>query len=513
VKAAELIDILLRARVEMKIAKTSFSSTLAHSYDSKTSPAEKKTFPAGSIVIDLNQPQRKIIKGLLEQDTPQDPSFVREQMQKFERNQLRGKSVEKEDYGFYDITAWSLPLAFNLESYWTEDASNVDGTMITSEISAAFRKGEVAGRAKVAYLIPYETDGASAMAIRLLKDGFRVNVATKTMNAGGRNWKPGTFVVRVSRNSEKVHDAIAKLATEMGIKTVSIDSGYSDEGDTPVGGENVIPMKTPKIAVLADEGVSQTSYGSLWWMLDKYGIEFTPMTFGSIRSGALKNYNVLILPDGQAGRYMSGFGAGGVGTLKDWARGGGNIITFKGASVFAALKDVGLTTSTLVGSEDGGDDKGPKKEDTKDTSVPSNPKNDKQDWQSPVLPPIASPSATAGKLPEGVAGAIMRARVDRTNMLSFGIDEEYVPVLLASGYFFKYSKEGSNVLVFEENPIKPLTISGFVWEGNTERLLKGTSHMIAEREGAGQVILFADDPFFRGIFRTLTRPFFNSILF
>jgi hypothetical protein len=237
------------------------------------------------------------------------------------------------------------------------------------------------------------------------------------------------------------------------------------------------------------------------------------MTFGSIRSGALKNYNVLILPDGQAGRYMSGFGAGGVGTLKDWARGGGNIITFKGASVFAALKDVGLTTSTLVGSEDGGDDKGPKKEDTKDTSVPSNPKNDKQDWQSPVLPPIASPSATAGKLPEGVAGAIMRARVDRTNMLSFGIDEEYVPVLLASGYFFKYSKEGSNVLVFEENPIKPLTISGFVWEGNTERLLKGTSHMIAEREGAGQVILFADDPFFRGIFRTLTRPFFNSILF
>ena len=513
VKAAELIDILLRARVEMKIAKTSFSSTLAHSYDSKTSPAEKKTFPAGSIVIDLNQPQRKIIKGLLEQDTPQDPSFVREQMQKFERNQLRGKSVEKEDYGFYDITAWSLPLAFNLESYWTEDASNVDGTMITSEISTAFRKGEVAGRAKVAYLIPYETDGASAMAIRLLKDGFRVNVATKTMNAGGRNWKPGTFVVRVSRNSEKVHDAIAKLATEMGIKTVSIDSGYSDEGDTPVGGENVIPMKTPKIAVLADEGVSQTSYGSLWWMLDKYGIEFTPMTFGSIRSGALKNYNVLILPDGQAGRYMSGFGAGGVGTLKDWARGGGNIITFKGASVFAALKDVGLTTSTLVGSEDGGDDKGPKKEDTKDTSVPSNPKNDKQDWQSPVLPPIASPSATAGKLPEGVAGAIMRARVDRTNMLSFGIDEEYVPVLLASGYFFKYSKEGSNVLVFEENPIKPLTISGFVWEGNTERLLKGTSHMIAEREGAGQVILFADDPFFRGIFRTLTRPFFNSILF
>ena len=513
VKAADLMDILLRARVEMRVAKTSFASTSAHSYDSKTSPAERRTFPAGSIVIDLNQPQRKLIKGLLEQDTPQDDAFVREQMQKFERNQRRGKSVEKEDYGFYDITAWSLPLAFNLDAFWTEDASNVDGTPITAEISAAFRKGVVSGRARVAYVIPYETDGAGAMALRLLKDGFRVNVATKTMNAGGRNWKPGTFVVRVARNSDKVHDAVADLASELGVQVTAVDSGYSDEGDTPVGGENVVPLKNPKIAVLADEGVSQTSFGSLWWTLDRYGIDFTPMTFNSIRSGALKTYNVLILPDGQAGRYMGGFGPGGVSALKEWTRNGGTVITFKGASVFAALKDVGLTSATLVGSEDAPDDKASKKDDTTDTSVPANPKNDKQDWQSPVLPPIASPSATAGKVPEGVAGAIMRAKVDRTTRLSFGIDEDYVPVLLASGYFFSYSKEGNNVLVFEENPVKPLTISGFVWEGNTERFLKGTSHMIAEREGAGQVILFAEDPFFRGIFRALTRPFFNSILF
>ena len=513
VKAADLLEILLRAKVEMKIAKTPFNSASAHSYDSKTSPAERKTFPAGAIVIDLNQPQRKLIKGLLEQDTPQDAAFVREQMDKFERNERRGKSVDKEDYGFYDITAWSLPLAFDLEAFWTEDVSSVDGTPITNDTVSAFRTGDVSGKAKVAYVIPYETDGAGAMAIRLLKDGFRVNVATKTMNAGGRNWKPGTFVVRVSRNSDKIHEAISKLAKELGVKVTAVNSGYSDEGDTPVGGENVVSLRSPKIAVLADEGVSQTSFGSLWWTLDRHGIDFTPMTFSSIRSGALKSYNVLILPDGQAGRYMSGFGPGGVNTIKDWTRNGGTVITFKGASVFAALKDVGMTTSKLVGSEDGEEGKSPKKEDSTDTSVPSNPKNDKQDWQSPVLPPIASPSATAGKVPEGVAGAIMRARVDRTTRFTYGINEDYVPVLLASGYFFKYSKDGSNVLVFEENPTKPLTISGFVWEGNTERLLKGTSHMIAEREGAGQVILFAEDPFFRGIFRALTRPFFNSILF
>ena len=107
----------------------------------------------------------------------------------------------------------------------------------------------------------------------------------------------------------------------------------------------------------------------------------------------------------------------------------------------------------------------------------------------------------------------MRATVDRTNYLTYGFESDELPVLLSSGYFFRYSKEGTNALVFDANPKKPLTISGFVWEGNTERLLKGTAYVIDEPNGAGHVILFADEPFFRGIFRSVTRPFFNSILF
>ena len=88
-----------------------------------------------------------------------------------------------------------------------------------------------------------------------------------------------------------------------------------------------------------------------------------------------------------------------------------------------------------------------------------------------------------------------------------------MPVLLASGYFFRYSKEGTNALVFDANSQKPLTISGFVWEGNTERLLKGTSYVVDETHGRGHVVLFAEDPFFRGMTRANSRPFFNSLVF
>lgn len=537
IKAAELIEVLNRSRIEVKVASSSFTSRSAHSYMEKGARAETKTFPAGSYIVDLNQPQRILIKSILEQDTPQDKAFVDDNMGRFKRNQMKGQSQAKEDYGFYDITAWSMPLAFGVDAYWTEDAPEVAGSQVTEGSLAAAKRGSVSGRAQIAYVIPYQTDAAGAMALKLMQQGFRVAVATKTMNAAGRNWNRGTFVIRVTRNADTIHDAVAKLAQEMGVNVFAVNTGFADEGDTGVGGQAVYSLRQPKIAMIADEAVDQTSYGSIWWTLDRYGITFTPMTINAARGGGLRDYNVLILPDGSASRYFSSFGAGGVATLKEWVSNGGTIITVRGASVFAALKDVALTSTKLVGSTDDEekgktDSEGDKRKEAETQPSPSptpratnrrqpaepepNPielKSDKADGIAPSLPPIASPSANANKVPEALPGSIMRATVDRTTYLTYGLEQDELPVLLASGFFFRYSKEGSNALVFDAKPAKPLTISGFVWEGNTENLLKGTAYVIDEANGAGHVILFAEEPFFRGIFRATTRPFFNSILF
>lgn len=538
VKTAELIENLRRMRIEVGTANAAFNSNTAHDYNSKTSNASRQTFPQNSYVIDLNQPQKRLIKALLEQDTPQDKAFVEDNLARFRRNELRGKNQTKEEYGFYDITAWSLPLAFGVDAFWTEDLGNISVTPVTDEFLANAKRGSVSGRAQIAYVIPYETDAAGALAIRLLKENYRVAVATKTMNAGGRNWRRGTFVVRVSRNPDSIHDAVTRLSRELGVNVTAVNTGYSEEGDTPVGGESVVSLSAPRIAIVADEGVDQTSYGSIWWTLDRYGVKFTPLTIANVRGGALKNFNVLIMPDGSAGRYFSSLGSGGISTIKDWVSGGGNLITIRGASVFAALKDVNLTSSRLVGTDDD-EEKGKAESDETDkrkevesaptpapsptpragrTPVPETsptPENrtDKQDWQAPNLPPIASPTANKGQVPEAVPGAIMRGTIDRSTYLTYGLETETIPVLLSTGYFFRPSKEGTNAVVFEQKPKRDLTISGFVWENNTERLLKGTVYLIDEPNGGGHVILFAEDPFFRGIFRSMTRPFFNSILF
>jgi hypothetical protein len=441
-------------------------------------------------------------------------------MARFRRNQMRGKGQPKEDYGFYDITAWSLPLSFGVEAYWTEHEGTFSGPLVSDSELARAKTGGVSGRARIAYIIPYETDSTPLMAMNLLQNGYKIAVSTRTLNAGGRNWPAGTMVVRVSRNKDTLHDAITAAARDAGVNVFAVNSGYSDEGDTSVGGEAVLSLQEPKIAIAADEGVVQESYGSIWWTFDQHGIKFTPMTFNTIKSGGLKDYNVLILPDGSAGRYMSGLGKAGADTIKEFAQAGGTVVTIRGSSVWAALKDVELTTAKLVGSEayDEKEKDSDKKNDEKEQSAPGpeserQMKSDREDGVAPELPPIASPSANKNKVPEALPGAIMRATVDRTTYINYGVNTNEMPVLLASGYFFRYSKEGTNALVFDANPKKPLTISGFVWEGNTENLLKGTSYVIDESHGQGHVVLFAEDPFFRGMTRAMTRPFMNSMLF
>jgi hypothetical protein len=569
-RAADLADVLLRSGIEVSMASESFRSTNAHAYvgsggGASSSSGAARTFPAGSYVVELAQPQKRLAKALLEPDTELDPNFVRDQLARFARNQRRGGNASKEDYGFYDVTAWSLPLVFGVEAYWTGDASAVASvalrpasTVAETTADALRASGErllsrrmgASGRATVAYIIPYETNGAASLAYRLQRENYRLAVATRTLNAGGRDWPRGTIVVRVSRNPDTLHEAIARLAREASVEVTAVNSGFIETGDTSIGSEAVISLKRPRIIVVADEPVSQTGYGAMWWTFERYGVDFTPMTIANLRRANLDQYNVIIMPDGSAGGYMSALGASGVGTLRAWVQRGGTLVCIKGAAVFAALKEVNLTSSRLVGSDDDEqrDQRTPDDDEAKPTPTPSSTpatpeaanareqattarnrrqasqtateqqrdaqdRSEKLEGAPPDLPPIASPSARPGRVPEAVPGAIFRATVDRSTPLTYGYEDPTLPVLIDSAYFFRPSKEGTNAVVFTGEGHQPLRIAGFIWPNNTERLLRGTAHVIEEPTGRGHVVLYAEDPNYRGFYRAATRLFFNSFLF
>jgi hypothetical protein len=112
--------------------------------------------------------------------------------------------------------------------------------------------------------------------------------------------------------------------------------------------------------------------------------------------------------------------------------------------------------------------------------------------------------------PEWVPGIHADVLLDRTHWLTAGYDAPRLTVLLQGDLFLKPSKEGANVAIFPATG--PLVRAGFTWPNNTERLLRGTSFLIDEPTGSGHVILFTNEPMFRGWWRSLDRLVLNALL-
>jgi hypothetical protein len=498
-RAAELVATLLRAGIEVRMAQEAFASRAAYDYLSKKATA--RSFPAGAFLVDLAQPQMRLAKTLLEPESHLDPEFVKRQLEIRDRNERRGKNVPKERYEFYDVTAWSLPLAFGVEAYWTEDAPQIRsvlltlddaGRVITSDEQKPIVTGGIVGdRATSAYLFTYEANAAARLAFALLTEGYKIAVATRPLRADGRDFPRGTLIVPIERNPESVHDRLAALAREYGVTVYAISSAYTDRGDTGIGSPAVLPLRKPKIVVLLGEGVSPTSYGAIWFLLERrFGIPFIPMTISSLQRAEIFAYDVILLPDGNPSVYRAAFGDRGVERLKRWVSEGGVLIGIGGAAELFTQKGVELTTSRVLGAEE-------------ETQAPSGASG-----TAPAHSREAERPTSPRPLP--VPGAILRATVDRHHFLTFGYEAEHVPVLVNSARFFTRSRDGANVVTFEG---KDLHLSGFVWPNNTVDLISGTAYLIHEPTGRGHVILYAQDPNFRLFWQGLTRLFLNSLLF
>jgi hypothetical protein len=484
-QAAHVIGLLLRHRIEVSRLTQSAASTAAQSY--MGGAAGRRTFPAGSYVIDLSQPQRRLAKALLEPSAVLERPFVEDQVNRFRRNRRRGEDADKEDYGFYDVTAWSIPYSFNLEAYWTEDAGSLPTQAVSDTTLAA---PAAPGRATSAYVFRNDNLGAARLALALEREGYNLAVAVQPLRADGRDYPRGSFVVRLQRNPSSLHERIVALATPLGVPVTAVQSAFADTGNVGTGSDAVVSLSPAKLLVAVGDGIGETSYGWLWHFLARdLGASFTPVSLRGIANmDNLSDYNVIFFPDGSGTRMRSQLGEGGITKLKAWVQSGGVLIGIGGAADFAAHKDVGLSTITEVGADSG----------KADSTLTAD------------APPLLSPTAPARDKPEWLPGSIFRATLDRTHWLTFGYEQDQLPVFLDGSTFWKQSKGGANPVVFRGDS---LTLSGFTWPDNTERLLKGTAWAVVENHGSGRVVLFLGDPLFRAYWRGTARLVSNAILF
>ncbi|MGH7637822.1 MAG: M14 family zinc carboxypeptidase, partial [Gemmatimonadaceae bacterium] len=496
--AADLVATLLRAGIEVRRATEPFTAARAHAYQDDA--VSSRRFGAGAYVVDLAQPLGRAARAVLEPSSTLDTAFARSQIERFRRNLRRGENVPGEGYEFYDVTAWSLPVVFGVEAYWTEDVAAVNGPLVRpADLDVP---GTISGArpARSAYVFTSGRNDAAVLAYRLLTSGIRVGLSNRPIEASGRDFPRGAYIVRVGRNDTTVHSVVERLARETGIDIVGVNSAFSERGQFGVGSESVFDLRRPMVALVGEEGVSVPSYGAAWYVLEqRYGIPFTPVSARWLASGALSRFNVILIPDASAGTLDRLVGTNGATRLRDWVRAGGTLVTFGGASAWAARESVNLTSSRIVGAEAKPDSAAARA----DTSASARRRAEED------LLAATSPSMTTDR-PASLPGSHFDAVLDRTHWLTSGYDEQRLTALMEGSTFFTLSKEGANVAVFPSTG--RLHRAGFVWPDNTERLLRNSALAIEEPTGGGHVVLFANDPWFRAWWHALDKLVLNAIV-
>lgn len=473
-RAAALVTLLRKHRIEVSRATQDFSSRRTHNYFSND--VGPHNFPAGSYVVPANQPQKRLLTALLEKEAKLNDDFVAVARARMARNKQLGKDARKERIGFYDMTAWNLALAFGVEAYWTEDvAPNTEP--VTGAIPLP--RGVQGGRANHAYLYKPDSNAALRLTAQLFKEDFNLLVTRAELKVEGETFPPGTIFARVTRNKDTLHDRIRELAEETGVQVWATDSSWTVEG-LSLGTRQAVDLKAPKVAIASYEPTNGRAFGHLWFYFEKM-IEYPFTSIRTDRLGSidLSEYDVIILPEGSPRGYERRLGKDGIKNLKQWVQNGGVFIGFKGGAAFATGKDVELTSSHLYGrplSDEA------KKEMSKEEAA----KIEAEVFRTP--------------------GAMLRAKLNQAHFLTYGYEGETV-VLHNTNYLFTPSEEGTNVVTYaEENP----RITGFMWE-DTESRIPGTAYLIDENVGRGHAILFADDPLFRLLFPNLERLFTNAV--
>jgi hypothetical protein len=496
-----LATTLLRHGLEVSRV-TSAATVTATDY--LTGQRGTREVPAGAYVIDLAQPNGNLGHTLLAPDVTLPASFADQELTKFVRNARRAPD-EHEGYAFYDVTAWNLILAQGVPALWTAQALTLAAERVTlpddaakapggwaSDVAAA-RAGGTTGRAQSAYV--WEPGGTQAFRLvaALMGESFNVVVAERPLVVDGADFPRGSYIARVDRNGEALHERIAALAADAGVQVTAARSAFPERGPTGTGSETTRPLKAPRIAVLAYDGVGISSYGALWFQLERrVGYPFTALRAAGAGEEQLGRFDVLLLPDGGYGT-LDGEAAA---ALKAWVEAGGTLIAYGGGARWVQRQDLGVQYVAPDTARP-----------PADSITALLARIDASGPDSVVLPPFTSASARPDAA-EVVPGAFLRARLDPTHWLTMGYTAAELP-LMVEALPLRASRGGANPVVFAG--ADDVVISGFSWPENTARTYGGKPYATVDGAGRGRIILFATDPLYRGVFDAPAGLLMNAI--
>ncbi len=199
-QADRLVEKLIWQGVEVRQAQKDFNVDAFGYY---TEGMSEHTFQKGDYVISLKQPLKRLLRALLDKETLPDKKFLAEEEQ---------RRKDKEPSEFYDISAWSLPLAYHLDAYWSMDPAPDHAKVISS----VPQETPSLPSATFAYLLDYNSNQAIQAAADLLQRNVRVYFTTKPFTLNQRKYNAGSFIIKIADNPADLISRLQEVSTKTG---------------------------------------------------------------------------------------------------------------------------------------------------------------------------------------------------------------------------------------------------------------------------------------------------------
>ena len=447
-----------------------------------------RTVPAGAYLVSNAQPTARMIRNLLDPKTEQSAEFIKRQE---ERRKMRLNDQ------IYDITAWNLPMLFDVETVTSPTAITVKSTAVPSQYDATMPPKPLAA-SKVGYLMPWGS-AAVALSADAMRQGIRIRSVGGAFTQNGRRYPIGTAFIRNAGNPVDLNAKLVALVAKHGAELVPIDSTWVDEG-TSLGSNDVAALKTPKVLLVWDTPTATLSAGWARYTLERrFGLGVTAVRTTALGRANFNDYDVIVLP---SGNFTGTINDAVLARIKDWLRGGGTLVTLAEASRWATGANVGLLDTTGL-LKDGKPDVPPVGAGgAGGPGAAAAPKPGEFDYDKAIQPDRERPASQPG--------AILHVTLDTNHWLTAGNDNE-TQVMIEGNRVFAPLKlnSGRNVGVYGTKD--KLIASGLIWP-DAQDILVQKAFLMHQPFGQGHVIAFAEEPNYRAFTESTMLLFMNAVM-
>ena len=382
--------------------------------------------------------------------------------------------ITYKDSTFYDASTWSLIHAYGLP--FTEVKSSM---VLAEKVNAPLVLNNTPiVKSNYAYLVSNTDYNIHQFIYALQSEGVFVQTATRTfstnINGENKNFGYGSIIISVQQqkvDADILYNIISKASVAANIKVHTVSTGFSNSG-IDLGSNYIKTLKKPEAAMIIGNGVAASEAGEIWHLLDqRLHMPITKIDILNFSRVRLERYNTLVMVSG-AYNFLD---KNSVDKIKAWVQNGNTLITIKSGADWA-IKN-GFTKFKLA--------------------VDSSTTKGRLDYDK------ASDMEGA----KALGGSIFSIDLDTTHPIGYGFSKRKVSVYKNNSTFFQNSTSAYNTIAQYTNT--PL-VGGYL-HPNSLKMIKNSPSILVGAEGSGRVILFADEPNFRGTWYGTNKLFLNAL--